>query len=95
MHLRRRFVSDTHVRTLFVVERDKPTYILSCILNALIQWLTIQLLRFDNTIYSFGDAVISRLVILRHTDTYIIVIKFVNVVITTILHASVRVMYEL
>ena len=91
MHLGGRFVADTHMRSSIIIEGDKLTDALSRFLYSLIDGFAIEFLRLDNAINTLRNTIIRRLVILRHTDGYVVVVQLIYIVVTTVLHASVRV----
>ena len=95
MRLGGRFVADTHMRSSIIIEGDKLTDALSRFLYSLIDGLAIEFLRLDNAINTLRNTVIRRLVILRHTDGYVVVVQLIYIVVTAVLHASVRVVNQL
>ena len=95
MRLGGRLVADTHMRSSIIIEGDKLTDALSRFLYSLIDGLAIEFLRLDDAINTLCNTIIRRLVILRHTDGYVVVVQLIYIVVTAVLHASVRVVDQL
>ena len=91
MCLRWCLIVDTHVRTLVVVKAYKPSYFFFCFLYASIERLAVKLFGLDNAIDALGYAIIGRLIILGHTNAYMVVVQLLYIGITTVLHSTVGV----
>ena len=79
---------------LIVIKGDKPPDGASGLFYRLVERLPIYFLGFDDAVDAFGNSIVRRLVILCHTDVYMISIKLIYIVVAAVLYPSVRVVCE-
>ena len=94
MHLGRHLVSDAAMGTLLVVETDEAGYAFTGILLALESVLAIDDFGLQYAVHTLGYGIVRWLVIFCHADSYSMFKKFFRISIATVLHTSVRVVYE-
>ena len=92
MNLVRRLISDAHMRSFIVVEVDKTTNTLPCLLYIHIRGLPIEFLRLDNAIDALSNAIIRGLVVFCHAYADTKTLQRLYIHITAVLYTSVRVM---
>lgn len=69
MSLRRDLVANASMRSLLIVELDKLSNTLLCILDALEAMFSVDDLRLQNTIHTFCYGIVRRLIVLSHADS--------------------------
>ena len=94
MHYARGFITDTHVRSAVVVEVDVALYHARGTLDGLEQPLPIEAFHFNYPIDTFRHGIVRGLVVFRHADGNAMPPKALHVRVATILHATVRVVYQ-
>ncbi len=88
-------VADAHMRTMIVVEINEAVNLLLGILNVFkAMLLTIDMLSLDSAVYTLGNGIIGRLIVLRHANLDTIFLQFFNIQVAAVLYATVRVMDE-
>ena len=86
-----RLQSDAVVRTLTVVEVDKPPNLLQGLLKRLkTPVLTVYALALDNAVHALCKGIVGGLVVLRHRDLYLVLLQLFYIEVTAVLYASVR-----
>lgn len=94
MHYARGFITDTHVRSAVVVEVDVALYHARGTLDGLEQPLPIEAFHFNYPIDTFRHGIVRGLVVFCHADGNAMPPKALHVRVATILHATVRVVYQ-
>lgn len=94
MHYARGFITDTHVRSAVVVEVDVALYHARGTLDGLEQPLPIEAFHFNYPIDTLRHGIVRGLVVFRHADGNAMPPKALHVRVATILHATVRVVYQ-
>lgn len=92
MRLGRNFVTDAHVRTGVVVEMDVTTYHVAGLFHALKMFLAVNPFLLDDAVHPLGNGIVRRLVVFRHADGYMMLLKHRYIIVATILHAAVGMM---
>ena len=73
-------VADAHMRTMIVVEINEAVNLLLGILNVFkAMLLTIDMLSLDSAVYTLGNGIIGRLIVLRHANLDTIFLQFFNI----------------
>ena len=86
-----RLQSDAVVRTLTVVEVDKPPNLLQGLLKRLkTPVLTVYALALDNAVHALCKGIVSGFIVLRHRDLYLVLLQLFYIEVTAVLYASVR-----
>ena len=81
------------MRSLEVVEINHLRYFTLGVIEVLIHLMLIYPFHFERAVLSFGHGVVRWFVTFGHADSDVVTHKRVNVFVTGILHASVRVVY--
>ena len=87
-------VSDAHVWSAVVVEVDKAAYDLTGMFPGVELTLAIDTFFLDYAIDALCDGIVRGLVVFRHADGNAMPPKALHVRVATILHATVRVVYQ-
>ena len=87
--------SKTVMRTLAVVEIDESTYLIQSLPVRLeTPFLAVYALALDRAVHALSYGVVSRFVVFGHGDSDIVLLQFIYVDVTAVLHATVGVMDE-
>ena len=92
MRLGRNFVTDAHVRPEVVVEMDVTAYYVAGMFQALKMFLAVNPFLLDDAVHPLGDGIVRRLVVLRHADGYVMLLKHGYIIVATILNPTVGMM---
>ena len=90
----RYLVSDAHVRTVVVVEVYEPSYDVPCVPDAVERLPGVDGFSLDDTIGALCDGVVRRVIVFGHTDSDVMAFKYTDIVVTAVLHSTVRVVYK-
>ena len=92
MHGIRSLQPDAVVWASAVVEEDEALYLLLCFLIGLkTPFLTVYALALNHAVDAFCKGVVGGFVVLCHRDLYAVLLQFLNVEVTAVLDAAVRV----
>ena len=95
MGILRSLIPNTHMRALVVVEVDEALYLLQGLpIRFETPVLTIYALSLDRAVHTLCNAVVGRLVVLRHRDLYAVFLQFLHVEVAAVLDTAVRVVDE-
>ena len=94
MHHCRYLVTDAHVRSAVVIEMNESTDYVPCMLQTIEGLSGIDGFGLDYTIGTFCDGIVCRVVIFSHAYLDFMCLEHPYIVVTTILHTTVRVMYK-
>ena len=82
--------ADAVVRTLAVVEVDKPPNLLQGLLKRLkTPVLTVYALALDDAVHALSKGIVGRLIVLRHRDLYPVLLQLFHIEVAAVLDAAV------
>ena len=87
-------VSDAHMRSAVVIEMYVTPDYIPCVFYAIKVPLPVDAFHFDNAVYTFGNRIVRRLVILCHADGNAMRLEKRHILVATILHSTVGVVYQ-
>ena len=90
MYLRRDLHAYAAMRTFVVIEVNERGYPALSVSKADETLLSIDDFRLQRAVDAFGNGIVGRIIIFRHTDSYMVIHKQVYILITTILYSSIR-----
>lgn len=88
-------VVDAHVRATFIVESYEASNPLVCLSYILVKRLPVEFFRLYDTVNPFSNTIVGGLIVFCHAYTDSVVVKFIDVSVAAVLHASVRMVYKL